>query len=186
MEFVLVYDGDLPSNGGPDVKQRIRRCIHPQLKILWQQKPLLSHSEKLLTSKKKPEGWSNLRDVLPFTFAPLATEETRQMVELDILFLRPEEPGSLITQGGDIDNRLKTLFDALRMRKNIHELPNGDAPARDESPFYCLLEDDNLITRVNVRTDRLLNPNAGKNTVFLVIHVNTKVTETIIGNIGLA
>src|SRR6185437_9442927 len=107
------------------------------------------------------------------------------VAELSITFLRPEPPGSLVTQGGDIDNRLKTLFDALRMPKDISELPPGDAPAEGETPFFCLLEDDNLITKIAVNTDRLLKPPPKPSHVVLLIHVTTKPTRLIWANIGL-
>src|SRR6266849_6098917 len=48
-------------------------------------------------------------------FVPLVRQSLALACSLDILFLRREEPGSLILQGGDIDNRIKTLFDALKM-----------------------------------------------------------------------
>ena len=41
---------------------------------------------------------------------------------LKILFLRKEGPGKLILQGGDIDNRLKTLLDALKMPSDLSEI----------------------------------------------------------------
>ena len=34
MQFHLVYQGHLPSNGNATVKQRIRRAFHPQLQEL--------------------------------------------------------------------------------------------------------------------------------------------------------
>lgn len=34
-------------------------------------------------------------------------------------------------------------------------------PASDETPFFCLLEDDRLITKLSVETDWLLTPHAG-------------------------
>ena len=77
--------------------------------------------------------------------------------------------------GGDIDNRIKVLFDALRMPLNKSEL-RGQAPAKDEDPFYCLLQDDNQITEVKITTDRLLTPigcDADSKNVHLVIHVKT-------------
>jgi hypothetical protein len=93
--------------------------------------------------------------------------------------LRPEPPGALITQGGDIDNRLKTLFDALRMPHNLSELPKGSVPDVDQDPFFCLLEDDNLITAVSVKTDRLLVPTENKNEVHLDIQIETRATSMI-------
>jgi len=97
---------------------------------------------------------------------------------LDILFLRREGPGSLIRSGGDIDNRLKVLFDALRMPQTCDEVC-GDSPTPDEDPFFCLLEDDKLISKVAVETNWLLTPLADNehiNDVHLVIRVKTIVT----------
>jgi hypothetical protein len=55
-------------------------------------------------------------------------------------------------------------------------------------PFFCLLEDDALITSFSVETDRLLTqPNSPVNQVYLVIEVNVRVmklTETNIGFLG--
>ena len=59
----------------------------------------------------------------------------------EIFMLRPEVPGAIITQGGDIDNRLKTLFDALRMPQNENELPKDEIPGTDEVPFFWLFPD---------------------------------------------
>lgn len=36
---------------------------------------------------------------------------------------------------GDIDNRIKTLLDALRKPKDISELPKVDLPGDGEDPF---------------------------------------------------
>lgn len=47
-------------------------------------------------------------------FIPLITEDMEIRCGLDILFLRPEEPG-MIVRGADLDNRLKTLLDALKV-----------------------------------------------------------------------
>jgi hypothetical protein len=58
-------------------------------------------------------------------------------------------------------------------------------PVAGESPFFCLLEDDNLITGLNVETDRLLDPSAGPNEVVLVIHVQTSLTVGTFANLGL-
>jgi hypothetical protein len=98
---------------------------------------------------------------------------------LDILFLRRDGPGSLIKSGGDIDNRLKVLFDGLRMPQGSEELC-GDSPCQDEDPFYCLLEDDKLISKVQVETNWLLTPQGqGEriHDVHLIIRVKTIMTE---------
>lgn len=96
---------------------------------------------------------------------------------LDILFLRRDGPGSLVRSGGDIDNRIKVLFDALRMPQTCDEVC-GDVPAKDEAPFFVLLEDDKLITKVQVETNWLLTPameGERINDVQLIIRVKTVV-----------
>jgi hypothetical protein len=106
-------------------------------------------------------------------FIPLVSIAGGFTCSLDILFLRRDNPGSLVESGGDIDNRIKVLLDGLRMPTDVKEL--GGIPINaDEDPFYCLLEDDKLITSVSVTTDRLIVPQKEAesiNDVVLVIHV---------------
>lgn len=174
MEFRLTYQGPLSANGSPKEKQEIRRKLRQQLAELWKQSPLSEAREVRLA---RNDG-KLTRTVDGFDFIPLVNKRFCLICALDILFLRREEPGSLVRHGGDIDNRLKTLFDALRMPHAASELPPGDMPTPDEKPFDCLLEDDQLITEVKVTTDRLLQPPAGSNTdVLLVVHVRLKPTR---------
>jgi hypothetical protein len=96
--------------------------------------------------------------------------------EIDVLMLRRQEPGGIIRDTGDIDNQLTTLFDALKMPKVNRELADT-VPETDEKPLFCLLEDDALITRVNVDTDRLLAPLKSESEVRLLIRVTVKATR---------
>jgi hypothetical protein len=73
---------------------------------------------------------------------------------LDVLFLRRDCPGGLVKHGGDIDNRIKVLFDALRVPATS-ELPDV-SPSDDENPFYCVVQDDKYIDKLTLTTDRLL------------------------------
>ena len=57
-----------------------------------------------------------------FRWSPLIDERYGLACALDILFLRRDEPGNVIKSGGDIDNRLKVLFDALRTPANQSEI----------------------------------------------------------------
>jgi hypothetical protein len=74
--------------------------------------------------------------------------------DLDILFLRAGKPGAII-EGGDIDNRLKTLFDGLTL-PNEDQLPDDAQPSLDETTFFCLLESEKLISDLHVRSEELL------------------------------
>ena len=99
---------------------------------------------------------------------------------LDILFLRRDVPGSAIITGGDIDNRLKVLIDALKMPRECGQIPAGWVASADHDPLYCLMEDDSLITQIKITTDRLLAPlleEESQNDVVLVIHVKTTIVD---------
>ena len=52
------------------------------------------------------------------------------------------------------------------MPDNADEIKAYPTPSADETPFYCLLADDKLISKVSVETDILLEPSteeAGEN-----------------------
>jgi len=184
MRFVLHYRGPLRSNGNPSHKHELRRAFHQQLKTLWDAPPL---NEQLNLLKPRRQGaYSLLRPFESFIFVPLVTAEMNVLAAVTVTMLRAEPPGNLVTQGGDIDNRLKTLFDALTVPRHLNALPAGIAPAADESPFFCLLEDDNLITSIGVNTEQLLEPGIDSSIVDLYIEVVTRVTRHTMGNMSFS
>lgn len=151
MRFTLTYSGDLRANGGIKHKHDLRKAFHEQLATLWQQQPLVDY--RLWFDGSKSKATVNLnRKIREFKFVPLVSPDLHLICKLDIFMLRPGDTGAIITQGGDIDNRLKTLFDALRIPNNESELPKGVFPEANETPFFCLLEDDVLISAVSVQT----------------------------------
>jgi hypothetical protein len=111
-------------------------------------------------------------------YIPLITEEMCLRCSLDILFLRPEDPGMII-KSGDLDNRMKMLFDALRIPANLAEA-GGESGKEGDGAIYCLLEDDRLISEVRIVTDHLLllphTKEFHPNDVFLVIEVKLNPT----------
>lgn len=184
VEFRLIYKGRLPSEGKADsrvvAKHDARRQFHRQLLMLWKEHPYLSKAYK------SPWGGGDKRTIVEhladeyarcnYRFLPLVNSKWGLGCVLDILFLRRDEPGGLIRHGGDIDNRIKVLLDGLRMPQVCSEVP--EPPQQDENPFFCLLEDDKLITEINVTTDRLLWPleiNEHIHDVLLVIRARTMV-----------
>jgi hypothetical protein len=92
-----------------------------------------------------------------YCFIPLVTRLHGLVCEIDVTFLRREDPGAIVNAGGDIDNRLKTLFDALRIPHDASELGRS-VDSGDPLEIFCLLEDDVLITRLGLQTGRLLGP----------------------------
>jgi hypothetical protein len=93
-----------------------------------------------------------IREAVEFTFGVLGTRDLSLVCGIEILFLRADPPGQLL-RSGDIDNRLKTLFDALRMPRDGNEFGGYTVPDADENPFFCLMEDDSVVSRVAVETD---------------------------------
>ena len=181
MEFTLYYRGELKANKGKKEKQALRRHFHSQLKMLWEQLPLKEYSQRLDSN----EEINIIKNIGNFSFASLVNENLNLIAELRVTFLRPEPPGSIVSEGGDIDNRLKTLLDGLRAPSVMDEIPKGDLPKDGESPFFCLLEDDNLITKIHIETDRLLDVCEHSSEVVLLIHVTTKATRLSFKNMGL-
>lgn len=181
MEFRLTYQGRLPAASQTNTraadKHRIRRALHPQLRSFWKDDPRL---RRYMEQKHKEQFWADLLandyERCGYRFLPLVGGPAGDdACALDILFLRRDQPGGLIKSGGDIDNRLKVLLDALRVPGPCKEVA-GESPTPDEDPFFCLMTDDKLITEIKVTTDRLLTqPIEGENVndIQLVIHVRT-------------
>lgn len=181
VEFHLLYSGPLHSNGSPKEKHEIRRVFHSQLLRLWQNNKNLR--SMAIYRGRKAYGEEIRSSVLPlaipraltddeavpkgliemgknwarngFNFVPLVTSDIALRCSLDILFLRAEEK-NYVLQAGDLDGRIKTLFDALRMIREGNEIPANVIIESDERPLCVLLENDDLISQVKITADGLL------------------------------
>jgi len=180
MRFRLTYRGPLRSNGSPQNKHDIRMQLSPQVQDLSTIEPLRSWSSCYGSEPVKDDPFAP-RDIEGITFIPVVFEDLSLVARLDILFLRPEEPGRVITQGGDLDNRVKTLLDGLRVPKPGEIPPGSNHP----DPVWCVLEDDALVTEFSVRSDRLLSPQS-IDEVLLIITVTVGASRQVIANTGLA
>lgn len=109
------------------------------------------------------------------TFFPLVRRSLGLTCGLKILFLRNEPKGKLFDQqSGDLDNRIKTLLDGLAIPRPGDNWVYDNPALAD--PVHCLLEDDELITAVEVRTEQLLSPQGTeKKEVRLVVEVDVRV-----------
>ena len=140
MKFRLTYAGIVKSSGNkskPVNKHELRLAFHEQLLVLWESNPVLSEfsQEKFpnMESAIEPDFVAAINEgddgVLPEKYPyselliakhnkhdvhwhPLVTAESGLIAEVDILMLRPNDSKSIV-QGGDIDGRVKTIFDAL-------------------------------------------------------------------------
>jgi hypothetical protein len=194
-------------------KQSIRKVFHRQLKHLWQTNKFLGEHVVDSTWASKfavpanqvgivaawgggpeperfplSEALANIYRENGYRFVPLVREEFSLLCSLDILFLRRDFAAGVLS-AGDLDNRIKTLIDALRKPNNPNELRGNETPAAGEDPFFCLLEDDDLVTALSVETDILLDPpdgDAGQSQVKLVISVELKPSHVTMFNLSFA
>lgn len=208
MRFRLFYEGEFFSAKDDNVKDHrtthkhcLRRDFHLQLRDLWNERKFLRETETNGTVFGVPGQSKLLKDKLAelspeiggYRFIPLVHEKLDLTCSLKVLMLRRDRPGDRpgkIFDARDIDNRLKVLFDALKMPKDGSEL-GSNAPLRDgsDNPMFVLLQKDELISHVSVETDDLLNPpqNAGKNDAFarLIIDVEIGLWNVNTFNLGL-
>lgn len=213
MRFTLIYDGDLPAGNSSRAvfASKIRNEFHHQLADLWDShvvfralrhtartpvyvyeatepfEPFVRWSEFLGPPPPLEPGQTDLCAPInvPIVgdFIPIVRRSLCLACSVDVLFLRHEEPFNLMKQGGDLDNRIKTLFDGLRM-PDTKDKYVGDAPTAD--PLYVVLEDDALISDISVRSGRLLgNRTKDKHAVRLTVDITIKVLRVLSQNQSL-
>ncbi len=124
VNFRLTYDGPLKAASQSDTRRtdkHLIRCVfHNQLMELFK------HRHDVLEEELGTGGGPIKRDPLiqrgNFSCLAVVREYLNLVCDLDILFLRRENPGHLVSGGGDIDNRIKVLFDALRVPQDDNEV----------------------------------------------------------------
>lgn len=163
MRFRLTYEGRLltsqESRPQPEHKHAIRRQFHTQLKQFWGFHPGLQYLKKPNPhhTREKPmiddivSSFSNHG----FNWAPLGRSDLGLMCKVEVLLLRrPAGDGGGIYSIGDLDNRVKTLIDALAIPPQKNAYPTT-GPTPEEDPFFVLLDNDKVITHLSVETDYL-------------------------------
>jgi hypothetical protein len=194
-------------------KQGIRKKFHGQLKQLWQTNKFLKdagvnkdeiHARPGLVPRMLGVAFLGVgpRPLVPlvdyiaanfqrngYRFVPLVCEEFWLLCNLNILFLRRDQPPTVL-DAGDLDNRVKTLIDTLRMPTSGNELAGNERPAEGEDPFFCLLEDDHSVTGLTVETGTLLDPpvagDGGAARAKVIVSVELKPNDVTMFNLGFA
>lgn len=174
MEFRLTYEGKLLStrgqitqahatNGGVETKWEHKHCIrkqfHRQLKVLWETHPTLTgwSKEEAEFGDDSPLRKTKLQYRSPnFNWLPLVTPGLRLNCHLDVLYLRNGARGDVLSSS-DIDNRMKTLIDALKI-PGAGEIDVNEKADVAQDPFYVLMSSDSLVTKLSVEADMLLSP----------------------------
>lgn len=168
VEFRLIYEGNLPSSGNKahaEEKHAIRRVFHPQLRRLWetkqtllyladQSKPIiattnLSNQERFeLGVREIGKMWNRAG----YDFVPLVVPQFALQCSIEILLLRPENL-EVLGEWADLDGQVKTILDALTIPESAVGLSEPD---KGEIPFFCLLQNDKLVSEIKVTADKLL------------------------------
>jgi hypothetical protein len=208
MEFTLRYQGDLPactqSKSRTYEKHEIRKVWARQLAELWRldkrlnvipldKIPVAEKSERYDYDVSRPIN-SETRFFFKVVvggieFIPMVLSNRYMRCELSVRLHRYEGDdftGRLLSEQGDIDNRIKTLFDSLRIPQDDPELPKNTT--HDGTPFFCLLEDDSLITKLVIETRRILEPRPiehGDNWTIADIDVRLTPLVAMIANVEL-
>ncbi len=188
MRFPLSFEGPLPSSGNDDPLRpkesklkavwAIRDYINPQLKKLFE----THHALQGRTEESRVLMHALIPRIVVdgHLFFPLARSSFKLKCGLDITMLVNHDPASVVTRSGDLDNRLKTLFDGLRTPASHQEIKRfKDVGAPDADDYFCLLQDDGLITSLRIETLRNLapSPTAGDDHVKINLMVTIEPAE---------
>lgn len=165
LKFTLTYEGALKVGHGRVVqrKHEIRRAFHPQLKRLWQVNFLLANWVFPQGQYDSIKAIDRLKaKIEDFEFIPLVTKSLCVECALDFRVLRPTDQAGHIS---DIDNQVKIISDALKIPRVGDIKDGGLSPGSNEKPFFVLVQDDGLVTKISSINDELLAPICGKDTI---------------------
>jgi hypothetical protein len=164
----------------------MRRDFHRQLTTVWAtNKTLIDRSDKMdgVLSRYR---LADEHQIPPWKFVPLVTTELQMLCSLDFLLLRRDHPGDSVWSG-DMDNRVKTLIDALEVpdKQSGYGTEIGVEPGYN--PMFCLLQSDKLVTAMSVETGKLLDAPDGADQSWaeVQIHVKLKPENVTLLNLGL-
>lgn len=190
VKLTLTYEGPLKSaqSGGiNEHKHDLRLHFHQQLREHWLHDQRLAAclhqgipDEDILKHLDAPPGYWFKRKLAGFAFIPLViqTDLLELICDLEIQLLIPDYPGGLFTgkEAGDLDGRIKTLFDALSMPRHANQL-HGLVVPQPEEDIFCLLTDDKLITGFRVEARRLLQRVPNPQYARVTIRANIEAAE---------
>ncbi|MGY4428493.1 hypothetical protein ACVWWO_000970 [Bradyrhizobium sp. F1.13.1] len=185
MKFRLVFEGPIPPRQQTKlpVVHNIRLGFSPQIETLWKFPPLSLDPVNWLRHPGEDGDYAILEQRGSSVFAPLISKRNDLQCELEVMFLRQQAPGQLLGDGGDIDNRVKTLLDALSVPPQSQaDTFSAVGPSK---PTFCLLQDDSLVTKLSVETDRLLRPAEDRFDLLAILQVTVKASKVTFGTLGL-
>ncbi|MBN2779958.1 MAG: hypothetical protein JXQ74_02710 [Alphaproteobacteria bacterium] len=178
MKFKLIYQGTLKIHPKKRVQHihAIRSQLAPQMEKLLSIPPY-SNICDYIDGKNGLKKKDIVRHVGGIDFVPVISPSLNLLAELDIQMLHPELIG---TPRADIDNRMKTLFDALRRPQNEHEIPENADRGRK---MHVLLDDDRFVTKMSVNTSHWLGAK-NPDDLLVIITVNIRASRGTMDNLA--
>jgi hypothetical protein len=172
LRFSLKYEGELKSTTDRRTrvadKNRLRWHFSDQLEALL----CRGDFSRIQTRNREPDNETGNGITLDLSkigggeikgvyYIPVIDRTFIAVCSLAIRLDRSERPGSLFEHGndgdGDLDNRLKTLLDALRVPHNENEARQHETEPNKRT-CVCLFEDDSMVTALNIETRPSLRP----------------------------
>jgi hypothetical protein len=198
VEFFLNYRGPLratqrdPKEGTSikaahwQLKHLMRKGFHRSLKRHWELTPFLMNAQQppVDTKPYHIERLAQEFQISPWGFVPLVTGRLQLLTTIDIWIQRLDNASSSVWSG-DVDNRVKTIIDAL-------EVPSANdgyaslTPEAGEQPFFCLLENDKYLNNVAVETSALLDAPDGADQSYADVRIRVRIRpdNLTLSNIG--
>jgi hypothetical protein len=178
MDFTLKYAGPLISQQSTHAKlakTNLRAELHKQLEVLWRVHPVFrepaTSPDPGTLQRQNPRAF-RISEAMPgvlyasevwnrflvggIDYVPIVTYGHRLLCHLDIRLHSRRIYGGIIHAGPDLDNRLKVLLDALSIPNAGQSGTTANETSNEEPLMFCLLEDDELVTKLSVETFRLL------------------------------
>lgn len=170
MSFSLIYRGQLKSSQRSRKQDlnHLREQFHEQLQAIPRYEfdagimPILDSSGQLYVMRDELQFQRNGYDYI----AAIAGQNL--VVSLDVNLYSPMTQHRLIHNGGDLDNRAKTLLDSLRLPSET-EAKNSWYP--DAGPCWVLLEDDSIIRNISIQQEQILGQDDSRD-VLAIVGVN--------------
>ena len=180
MRLRLIYSGELKASQQPDPhtgkpkqvsnKHQIRKAFHIQLKRFWEQDSFLN------STRVFPDYYGV--DTFILDYEKIWQPDANKQVSLNkAVANKHQEFGYKF---------VKTIIDALTKPAHRNQLPANESPSEGEDPFYCLLEDDGLVTSLEVESDILLLSNFPNNHAHVIVSAEIRPHTVNMFNLSFA
>lgn len=177
MHITLTYKGQIQGNARKQSDVwRLRRSFHDQLLKL-RSTEQFEYVQKC-SDPQSPDGYIGI-DIGDSRYIPFVTSKMRTRCSLYVRVLRGIRQYNPVLGNVDLDNRIKTLIDALRSPQQIGELKDSD-----KTVSLVLLQDDSLIDGITVKSDHYLAED-DESVVFAIVTANIHLSHATWDNLHL-